>query len=55
VKGQQHLETGTPESFNVLLKEMQGLCLDVQKMKKVGGETDKDSKPARDPFERGLS
>ncbi|GAB4354299.1 MAG: DNA-directed RNA polymerase subunit beta [Candidatus Abyssubacteria bacterium] len=37
VKGQQHLETGTPESFNVLLKEMQGLCLDVQKLKKVEG------------------
>jgi len=36
VKGLQHLETGTPESFNVLLKEMQGLCLDVQKLKKSG-------------------
>ena len=55
VKGQQHLETGTPESFNVLLKEMQGLCLDVQKMKKVGGDTDKDSGPAGDPFEREFS
>ncbi|RJP24675.1 MAG: DNA-directed RNA polymerase subunit beta [Candidatus Abyssobacteria bacterium SURF_5] len=43
VKGQQHLETGTPESFNVLLNEMQGLCLDVQKLKKV--EDGEDTPP----------
>ncbi len=30
VKGEQTLEAGTPESFNVLIKEMQGLCLDVR-------------------------
>ncbi len=30
VKGQQKLEPGTPESFNVLVKELQGLCLDIQ-------------------------
>jgi len=30
VKGEQALEAGTPESFNVLIKEMQGLCLDVR-------------------------
>lgn len=29
VKGDNSLEAGTPESFNVLIKEMQGLCLDV--------------------------
>ncbi|RJP69617.1 MAG: DNA-directed RNA polymerase subunit beta [Candidatus Abyssobacteria bacterium SURF_17] len=45
VKGQQHLETGTPESFNVLLKEMQGLCLDVQKLKKA--ESSKEDTPPR--------
>ena len=28
VKGENTLVTGTPESFNVLVKEMQGLCLD---------------------------
>jgi len=33
VKGDNSLEAGTPESFNVLIKEMQGLGLDV----KVGG------------------
>lgn len=30
VKGENTLVAGTPESFNVLLKEMQGLCLDVR-------------------------
>jgi DNA-directed RNA polymerase subunit beta len=30
VKGQNTLEAGTPESFNVLIKEMQSLCLDVR-------------------------
>ena len=35
VKGDNSLEAGTPESFNVLIKEMQSLCLDV----KVGSKT----------------
>ncbi len=35
VKGDSSLEAGTPESFNVLIKEMQSLCLDV----KVGSKT----------------
>jgi DNA-directed RNA polymerase subunit beta len=30
VKGENLLNAGTPESFNVLVKEMQGLCLDVR-------------------------
>jgi len=30
VKGENTLTAGTPESFNVLVKEMQGLCLDVR-------------------------
>jgi len=30
VKGENTLTAGTPESFNVLMKEMQGLCLDVR-------------------------
>ena len=37
VKGQQKLVPGTPESFNVLVKELQGLCLDI-KMIKAGDE-----------------
>ena len=35
VKGENLLKAGTPESFNVLIKEMQGLCLDVR-TEKVG-------------------
>ncbi len=35
VKGDNSLEAGTPESFNVLIKEMQSLGLDV----KVGGKS----------------
>ncbi len=30
VKGEQRLETGIPESFKVLVKELQGLCLDIK-------------------------
>ncbi|MEK6715130.1 MAG: DNA-directed RNA polymerase subunit beta [Candidatus Omnitrophota bacterium] len=30
VKGEQRLHTGIPESFNVLIKELQGLCLDIK-------------------------
>jgi DNA-directed RNA polymerase subunit beta len=30
VKGDNSLEAGTPESFNVLIKEMQSLCLDIK-------------------------
>ena len=30
VKGKQTIESGLPESFNVLVKELQSLCLDVE-------------------------
>jgi DNA-directed RNA polymerase subunit beta len=30
VKGENTLQAGTPESFNVLIKELQSLCLDVR-------------------------
>ncbi len=30
VKGEQRLDPGTPESFNVLIKELQGLALDIK-------------------------
>jgi DNA-directed RNA polymerase subunit beta len=33
VKGEGNLEPGTPESFNVLLKELQSLALDVELQK----------------------
>ena len=37
VKGDNSLQAGTPESFNVLIKEMQSLCLDVN-VEKTGYE-----------------
>jgi DNA-directed RNA polymerase subunit beta len=45
VKGDNSLEAGIPESFNVLVKEMQSLCLDV----KVGY-----TNPVDQPAEPGL-
>ena len=38
VKGENTLEAGTPESFNVLMKEMQSLCLDVRVGKSGGNK-----------------
>ena len=34
MKGDNNLEAGTPESFNVLIKEMQSLGMDVRPGKK---------------------
>jgi len=36
VKGENFLEPGTPESFNVLVKELQSLCLDVELIQRDG-------------------
>lgn len=41
VKGEQALAPGIPESFNVLVKELQGLCLDIRLEK---AETEEDKK-----------
>ena len=35
VKGDYEVDPGTPESFNVLVREMQSLCLDVIKLIKA--------------------
>jgi DNA-directed RNA polymerase subunit beta len=43
VKGEQALSPGIPESFNVLVKELQGLCLDIRMEKAaVEGEQPKE-------------
>src|SRR5437899_12921941 len=34
VKGEAAMEPGVPESFNVLIRELQSLCLDVEFMKR---------------------
>ncbi|HEY5752616.1 MAG TPA: DNA-directed RNA polymerase subunit beta [Chthoniobacterales bacterium] len=43
VKGDNSLEAGTPESFNVLVKEMQSLCLDFKVGGKAPGQTELSS------------
>jgi DNA-directed RNA polymerase subunit beta len=40
VKGEAAAEPGVPESFNVLIRELQSLCLDVELMKKQVEEVD---------------
>ena len=49
VKGEHVLEAGLPESFNVLLKELQALCLDVELIEDAtvpGRRTDAPGIPA---------
>jgi DNA-directed RNA polymerase subunit beta len=42
VKGEAAIEPGVPESFNVLIRELQSLCLDVELIKMLGtGEAKK--------------
>jgi DNA-directed RNA polymerase subunit beta len=38
VKGEAAIEPGVPESFNVLIRELQALCLDVELIKQVNGK-----------------
>jgi DNA-directed RNA polymerase subunit beta len=38
VKGEAAMEPGVPESFNVLIRELQSLCLDVELIKAALGE-----------------
>jgi DNA-directed RNA polymerase subunit beta len=44
VKGEAAIEPGVPESFNVLIRELQSLCLDVELIKVNPGEGPKDAK-----------
>jgi DNA-directed RNA polymerase subunit beta len=41
VKGEPGIEPGVPESFNVLVRELQSLCLDVELMKRQKSPMDK--------------
>jgi DNA-directed RNA polymerase subunit beta len=41
VKGEPGIEPGVPESFNVLVRELQSLCLDVELMKRQKPASDK--------------
>ncbi|HYL09432.1 MAG TPA: DNA-directed RNA polymerase subunit beta [Candidatus Acidoferrales bacterium] len=41
VKGEPGIEPGVPESFNVLVRELQSLCLDVELMKRQKAQAEK--------------
>jgi len=44
VKGEEIAEPGLPESFKVLVKELQGLCLDVEVEGEEGEENQEEEK-----------
>jgi DNA-directed RNA polymerase subunit beta len=45
VKGEADFDPGLPESFNVLVRELQSLCLDVELVKKDGAPDDTIAEP----------
>ncbi len=45
VKGEADFDPGLPESFNVLVRELQSLCLDVELVQKDGGAEDAIAEP----------
>jgi DNA-directed RNA polymerase subunit beta len=44
VKGEAAIEPGVPESFNVLIRELQSLCLDVELIKQAGAASGDNGK-----------
>jgi len=48
VKGDASFQAGLPESFNVLIRELQALCLDVELMK-TRRKTQELEPPAAEP------
>jgi DNA-directed RNA polymerase subunit beta len=49
VKGEHVLESGLPESFNVLIKELQSLCLNVELIEDGGAVRSPTGSPAAVP------
>jgi len=45
VKGEADFDPGLPESFNVLVRELQSLCLDVELVKKDGAPDEAIAEP----------
>ena len=52
VKGEHTLEPGLPESFNVLIKELQALCLDVELLESPSAAR-REERQVRRPRDRG--
>ncbi|MCC6747415.1 MAG: DNA-directed RNA polymerase subunit beta [Deltaproteobacteria bacterium] len=55
VKGEHVLESGLPESFNVLLKELQSLCLNVELIEEGGAVREPTAEPSVVPAMSGVS
>ncbi|MFH1131955.1 MAG: DNA-directed RNA polymerase subunit beta, partial [Pseudomonadota bacterium] len=55
VKGEHVLESGLPESFNVLLKELQSLCLNVELIEESGAVCEPTADPSVVPPFAGLA
>ncbi len=56
VKGEHVLESGLPESFNVLLKELQSLCLNVELIEDGGAVREPTAEPSVvPPFSGGMA
>jgi DNA-directed RNA polymerase subunit beta len=49
VKGEHVLESGLPESFNVLIKELQSLCLNVELIEDGGVVKEPTAQPMGAP------
>ena len=49
VKGDASFQPGLPESFNVLIRELQALCLDVELMKTKKKLTEPEAPPEGEP------
>ena len=47
VKGEAAIEPGVPESFNVLIRELQSLCLDVELIKSARRQEQMPRRPTR--------
>ena len=45
VKGEADFDPGLPESFNVLVRELQSLCLDVELVQKAGAPDETIAEP----------
>jgi DNA-directed RNA polymerase subunit beta len=54
VKGEHVLEPGLPESFNVMMKELQSLALDVELVEEKSEEEGEETVPAKEGGEHDL-
>src|SRR5690606_15546378 len=54
IKGENHLQPGVPESFNVLVKELQALGLNMELLTEDASIVEEDDESAHDALLSGL-